>query len=190
MALILHVVYKGRALSLAWRMRHSPKEHCPTAIHLAVVALRSTLVPEGTKGVLLGDGECDGSDLQGMLHAVGWLYVCLMAMSTTATWDGQTFRLDTLGACLKAGRLIEVKDVYCTRDAYGPIMVLCCGAKRYQEPLYVISTMAIAEEAYRLYQKRLRIETFFSDQKSRGCHIHKSQIANVQRLSRLLIAAC
>jgi hypothetical protein len=85
MALILHVVYKRRALSLAWRVRHSPKEHCPTVIHLAVVALRSTLVPEGTKGVLLGDGECDGSDLQGTLHAVGWLYVCLMAMSTTAT---------------------------------------------------------------------------------------------------------
>jgi hypothetical protein len=77
---------------------------------------------------LLGDGECDGSDLQGTLHAVGWPYVCLMAMSTTAAWDGQTFRLDTLGACLKVGRLIEVKDVYCTRDAYGPIMVLCCGA--------------------------------------------------------------
>ena len=42
----------------------------------------------------------------------------------------------------------------------------------------------------RWYQKRFRIETFFSDQKSRGFHIHKSHIADPQRLSRLLIAAC
>src|SRR5262245_44774624 len=32
--------------------------------------------------------------------------------------------------------------------------------------------------------------TVGADQKSRGFHIHKSHISNVQRLSRLLIAAC
>jgi hypothetical protein len=32
-------------------------------------------------------------------------------------WDGQTFRLDTLEACLKPGRLIECKEVHVTRDA-------------------------------------------------------------------------
>ena len=50
--------------------------------------------------------------------------------------------------------------------------------------------MAAAEEACRFYEKRFRIETFFSDQKSRGFHIHKSHISDPQRLSRLLIAAC
>jgi hypothetical protein len=69
-------------------------------------------------------------------------------------------------------------------------MVLCCWAKGYQEPLYLVSNLATAEEACRLYHKRFRIETFFSDQKSRGFHIHKSHIADQQRLSRLFIAAC
>jgi Transposase DDE domain len=50
--------------------------------------------------------------------------------------------------------------------------------------------MDAAEEACRYYQKRFRIETFFSDQKSRGFHIHQSHISDPQRLSRLLIAAC
>jgi hypothetical protein len=111
-------------------------------------------------------------------------------MSTPAPWAGTPCRRDTLGACLKPGRLIELKDVHITRDAYGPIMVLCCWAKGYQEPLYLVSNLATAEEACRLYEKRFRIETFFSDQKSRGFHIHKSHISDVQRLSRLLIAAC
>ena len=77
-----------------------------------------------------------------------------------------------------------------TRDAYGPVMVLSCWAKGSQEPLYVVRNMEEAEEACRYYQKRFRIEPFFSDQQSRGCHIHKSHISDPQRLSRLLIAAC
>jgi len=34
------------------------------------------------------------------------------------------------------------------------------------------------------------IETFFSDQKSRGFHLHKSHLSDPMRLSRLLMAAC
>src|ERR1700740_3465505 len=50
--------------------------------------------------------------------------------------------------------------------------------------------MDAAEEACRSYHKRFRIETLFSDQKSRGFHMQKSHISDPQRLSRLLIAAC
>jgi len=189
-ALMIHVVYKGRALPLAWRVRHTPKGHFPEALHIAVVELRREVSPEGAKVGFLGDGEFDGTALQATLHEAGWSYACRTAMSTTATWDGTPFRLATLGACLKPGRLSEVKNVHVTREAYGPIMVRCCWAKGYQEPLSLVSNMMTAEEACRLYAKRFRVETFFSDQKSRGFHLHKSHISDPQRLSRLLIAAC
>ena len=77
-----------------------------------------------------------------------------------------------------------------TEEAYGPILLLCCWAKGYKDPLYLITNMASADEPCRLYAKRFRIETFFSDQKSRGFHLHKSHISKPQRLSRLLMAAC
>ena len=189
-ALMIHVVYKGRALPLAWRVRHAPKGHFPEELHIALVELISGLIPAGTPVVLLGDGEFDGTRLQQRLQQAGWSYACRTATSTVATWEGETFRLDALGACLKPGRLIELKEVHCTREAYGPIMVLCCWAKGYQAPLYLVSNMATAEAACRWYEKRFRIETFFADQKSRGFHIHKSHMSDVQRLSRLLIAAC
>jgi hypothetical protein len=189
-ALMLHVVYKGRALPLAWRVRQAPKGHFPEDLHIALVELVREVIPEGTKVVFLGDGEFDGTALQATLHEAGWSYACRTAMSTVATWESETFRLDTLGSCLKPGRLIELKEVALTREAYGPVMVLCCWAKGYQEPLYLVSNMVTAEEACRFYEKRFRIETFFSDQKSRGFHIHKSHMSDVQRLSRLLIAAC
>ena len=69
-------------------------------------------------------------------------------------------------------------------------MLLCCWAKGYKEPLHLLTNMASADEACRLYAKRFRIETFFSDQKSRGFHLHKSHLSDPMRLSRLLMAAC
>jgi len=189
-ALMIHVIYKGRALPLAWVVRQCPKGHAPEALHIELVELVSTLIPEGTKVVFLGDGEFDGTDLQKTMNDAGWLYACRTAKSTVATWEDLTFHLDLLGSSIKRGMLIELKEVQFTRDAYGPVMVLCCWAKGEVEPLYLVSNMSVAEEAIRYYQKRFRIETFFSDQKSRGFNIQKSHIEEPQRLSRLLIATC
>jgi hypothetical protein len=189
-ALMIHAIYKGRALPLAWRVRQGPKGHFPEDLHIALVALMRECLPEGSQVVFLGDGEFDGAALQATLNEAGWSYVCRTAMSTVATWEGETFRLDTLGACSKPGTLIALKEVQFTRDAYGPVMVLSCWAKGYHEPLYLVSNMDAPEEACRYYQKRFRIETFFSDQKSRGFHLHKSHMSDPQRLARLLIAAC
>jgi hypothetical protein len=52
-----------------------------------------------------------------------------------ATWDGETLRLDTLGACSKPGTRIAFKEVQLPRDAYGPVMVLSGWAKGDHEPL-------------------------------------------------------
>ena len=107
-ALMIHVVYKGRALPLAWRVRQAPKGHFPEDLHIALVDLISGLLPAGTQVVLLGDGEFDGTRLQHTLQQAGWSYACRTATSTVATWDSETFRLDALGACLKPGRLMNL----------------------------------------------------------------------------------
>src|SRR5216683_677951 len=38
-ALMIHVVSKGRALPLAWRVRQAPKGHCPKDLPIALVTL-------------------------------------------------------------------------------------------------------------------------------------------------------
>ena len=70
------------------------------------------------------------------------------------------------------------------------MVLLCCWAKGYQAPLYVLTHLASADEACGLYAKRFRIETFFSDQKSRGFHLPRSHVADPARLERLLMGAC
>jgi hypothetical protein len=71
-ALMIHVISKGRALPLAWRVRQGPKGHCPEELHIALVELIRACLPEGTQVVLLGDGEFDGTTLQKTLNEAGW----------------------------------------------------------------------------------------------------------------------
>jgi hypothetical protein len=134
-ALMIHVIYKGRALPLAWRVRQCPKGHFPEGLHIALVDLVMDLIPEGTEVVFLGDGEFDGTGLQETMAEADWSYVCRTSQGNTATWEGKTFDLRELGACLKPGRLIELKEAAFTREAYGPVMLLCCWGKGHAEPL-------------------------------------------------------
>ena len=189
-ALMIHVVYKGRALPLVWQVRKGKKGHFPEDMHIALVEQVHDLIPVGAQVVLLGDGEFDGTQLQRTVQEYGWSYVVRTGSTITVVWDGAHFRCDTVGACIKPGTLVALTDVRVTEATYGPLMLLCCWAKGYQEPLYLLTNMTSADEACRLYAKRFRIETFFSDQKSRGFHIHKSHLTEPLRLACLLIAAC
>jgi hypothetical protein len=189
-ALMMHVVYKGRALPLAWQVRKGKKGHFPEDMHMALVKDVYKLIPAGASVVLLGDGEFDGTALQQMVQGYHWSYVVRTGSHITVEWGGEHFRCETVAACIKPGTLVELRDVRMTEAAYGPLMLLCCWAKGYKDPLYLITNRDSADEACRLYTKRFRIETFFSDQKSRGFHVHKSHLAEPTRLARLLMASC
>jgi len=47
----IHVVDKGRALPLAWRVRQGPQGHFPDELPIALVELVSGLIPEGAQVV-------------------------------------------------------------------------------------------------------------------------------------------
>jgi hypothetical protein len=74
-ALMMHVVYKGRALPVAWQVRKGKKGHFPEDLHIALVKQVQPLIPPGASVVLLGDGEFDGTLLQQTLQDVHWTYV-------------------------------------------------------------------------------------------------------------------
>lgn len=163
------------------------------ALQTLVLVIDGSVVGRGCVALMIhmvSTGRALPLCLQQTLEDAGWSYVCRTGCNLTATWDGMTFRLDTLRACLKPGNLIDVPEALFTAEAYGPIRLICCWAKGHQEPLYLVTNLASAEEACRLYAKRFRIETFFRDQKSRGFQLHKSHLSDPKRLSRLFIAAC
>ena len=186
LALLLCVVYKGRALPLAWTVVRGAKGHFPETAHTALLAQLQPHVPPGATVIFLGDGEFDGTTLQQTLAAYGWHYTCRTAV-TTVIWCGDTLvHFSAMG--VQEDEIVAVPGVRVTGARYGPVMVLGVWEKGHAEPIYLVTNLREVEAAVRYYQKRFRIETFFSDQKSRGFQLHKSHLSSPERLARLLLA--
>ncbi|MDP1624404.1 MAG: transposase [bacterium] len=186
-ALMLSVQYHGRALPIGWLVISGKKGHFSQERHLQLVSEVKNVVPAGADVVFLGDGEFDGTELQQKLDDFGWKYACRTA-SNTILYDGAEFSFQDL--LLKPGMCLEITDVSFTRQRYGPILAVAWWHKDYAEPIYLVSNFDLKEEVCYWYQKRFKIETFFSDQKSRGFHLHKSHLSDPSRLAKLMLAAC
>ena len=187
-ALMLSVVYHGRALPLAWIVVQGQKGHFPQATHCALIAQIQHLIPATTEVTVLGDGEFDGTELQAALRALHWQYVCRTAPNLLMTVYGQTRPIGNLAPT--RGELLAVRPAWITAEEYGPVSILAIWEAAYAEPIYLVTNMADLNAALAAYRKRAHIETFFSDQKSRGFHLHKSHVRDPKRLARLLIVSC
>lgn len=187
-ALMLSVVYHGRALPLCWVVVRGAKGHFPETLHQQLLSQVHSIMPKGASVTFLGDGEFDGTALQADLHRATWHYVCRTASNIRISACGVSFHVGDLGP--PCGELVAVTPAYMTAELYGPISILALWGQQYQQPLYLVTNLADLDAAVQLYKQRPSIETFFSDLKSRGFHIHKSHLSEPERLSRLLIACC
>src|SRR5438552_16813904 len=88
-ALMVHVVYKGRALPLAGLVRQGKKGHFPEALHITLLEQVQRRIPAGAQVVLLGDGELEGTTLQQTVKAYRWSYVVRTGSNITVMWDGE-----------------------------------------------------------------------------------------------------
>jgi hypothetical protein len=185
---MLSVVYQGRALPLCWIVVSAPKGHFPELTHRALLAQLQAIMPKDAHVTFLGDGEFDGVELQADLRKIGWWYVCRTASNILLTACGVRFHVGDLGP--PVGEMLAVTPAWMTAEEYGPVSILALWDEAYKQPIYLVTSLSDLDEAVRLYKLRAHIETFFSDQKSRGFHIHKSHLSEPGRLSRLLIASC
>jgi hypothetical protein len=187
-ALMVSVIYHGRALPLCWVVVKGKKGHFPQEMHCALLHQLQPLVPETAEVVVLGDGEFDGTDLQALLRAFGWQYVCRTAPNLLMTVYGQERQIGAMAPV--RGELLAVRPAWMTAEQYGPVSILAIWEAAYDEPFYLVTNMLDLDVALAAYRKRAHIETFFSDQKSRGFRLHKSHVSEPARLMRLLIASC
>lgn len=188
LTLMVSVIYKKRALPIVWIVIQGSKGHFPEETHVRLVEQVHEIVPEGCDIIFLGDGEFDGTVLQATIAGYGWEYVCRTAKNAQICEDGHWFSLDETD--VQPGNCIELPDVVITHQAYGPVLAIAWWQIGYEDPIYLVTNMELAAEACYWYSKRFRIETFFSDQKSRGFNMQKSHISDPDRLARLMIAAC
>lgn len=188
MTLMVSVIYRKRAIPIAWLTTKGNKGHLPESVHLKLLSKVIKIMPNHAQVVLLGDGEFDGIELQKAISKIGWQYVLRTAKSTIIHDDDDEFALKEIG--LIKGEFIELPEIGFTRENYGPVTAIAWWGKEYAEPIYLVTNIECTAEACSLYRRRFRIETFFSDQKSRGFNLQRSHLSSPARIERFLIAAC
>lgn len=182
------VVYSHRALPIAWVVVRGSKGHFPAETHVRLLREVVERMPFTATAQFLGDGEFDSRELQQALDACQWTYVCRTAKNTQVQIDGEWVALASMD--VHRGRKKMWRAVRFTQAGYGPVQVIGWWDSACDEPLYLVTNLTERDEACRCYQKRLLIETLFSDQKSRGFRLNQSHLSDPERLSRLLIASC
>lgn len=189
MVLMVCVIYRKRALPLAWVVYKGKKGHTTAERHIEVLRKVVPLIPKG-EVVLLGDAEYDTVKmLDWVMDETDWGFA-MRTGPTIQVQQGQTWRSINSFEPSKSGRIVTAHEVGFTKVAALPLNLVAWWGANYQEPIYLVTNLPNGSRACWFYKRRFRIETFFSDQKSRGFHIHKSHLSDPIRISRLLIAAC
>lgn len=189
MVLMVGVLYQKRALPIAWLVYKGKKGHASADRHMQALAKILPLLPEGSQVVLLGDAEYDTSDMIAWVkEKTTWQYVLRTSPQIYVQTGERNQPIRDYPR--EKGKVFCLKNVGFTQTSTVALHVISWWGSRYEEPIFLVTNIDNPYEACRYYRRRFRIETFFSDQKSRGFHIHKSHLADPARLSRLLIAAC
>jgi len=186
--LMLSVVYKNRALPLAWLVAEGSKGCFSEENHITLIQQVKEIVPEDADVIFLGDGEFDGIHLQAEIDGYGWEYVCRTAKDTILSQDSEFTSFEKLQVS-PGGRII-LSAATMTQKCYGPVQAIAWWGEEYEDPIYLVSNLSTHEDPCEWYSLRFCIETLFSDQKSRGFHLHKSHFSDPDRLAQLMIAAC
>jgi hypothetical protein len=186
-ALVAGLVYQNRSLPICWLVKKGCKGHLEEKLHIELWQQLLAILPPDKKIIFLGDGEFDGSDILYNVSKNKHLFVTRTAKNRKMSVGDDIFTMHDLD--VGSEEFIWVPKAKPVANC-----VLSCSAvawwnRDYKEPIYLFTNLQPIEEALYWYKKRFTIETFFSDQKSRGFHIHKSHIAKPERLKRLLIAA-
>jgi hypothetical protein len=189
MVLMVGVVYQKRALPIAWLVYTGKKGHASAERHIQALEKVVPLLPEGSEVVLLGDAEYDTTEMIAWVEKnTLWKYV-LRTSPQIYVQSGQKNQ-PIRDYPLERGKVFHLSGVGFTKTAEVVLSVISWWASQYEEPIFLVTNLSNAYQACRYYRRRFRIETFFSDQKGRGFHIHKSHLSDPPRLSRMLIAAC
>jgi hypothetical protein len=186
--LMISLIYGKRAIPITWLVVKGSKGHLPEQIHLKLLNQLQAILPNNCNKIFLGDGEFDGIGLQAALQIKGWRYVCRTAKNTKLFEEDEPFSFEDL--FLNIGDQICIPQVWFTQEGYGPVSVLARWERGYAHPLYLVTNIELPDEAFYWYKRRFLIETFFSDQKSRGFFLHKSHFSDPRNLSNLMIATC
>ena len=181
--LMISVVYKNRSIPIVWKVLEGEKGHLSQMEHGSLMMSLYDIVQHiDNEIVILGDGEFDGTSIQRMWKMWGWKYAVRTAKDTKLHKGQEEFQVGEIP-------LNTWLETYQQSDG-NVVNVYLWHEPKYADPIPLLTNFESGYTAQMFYKKRFLIETFFSDQKSRGFFIHKTRLKKAYRIDKLLICTC
>ena len=187
--LTIGLVYKKRVIPLAWMVYRGRKGHSSVDKQLELLNQVLELLPAEASVILTGDGEFDGTDVVEWLNnQPDWHYALRTAKNIIVRTQAEGLGQALADLAPLPGQDKFLKDVYFTQLEIGPVNIAIIWHQTNQVHIYLVTDAETLEQTQSWYRRRFKIETLFSDTKSRGFRLDKSGIRHPERMVRLLIA--
>jgi hypothetical protein len=181
------LVYRGRAIPLAWRALHHKSTQVSFEDYQPVLNQVCALMPPGLVVTLLADRGFVHEQLFHYLREQQWHFRLRLRGNTLVHLEaGTTSPVNDL--CPPAGEKRFFHEVSILGAAVGPVhLVLACLLDQPDDPWFVVSNEPTNAQTLDEYGLRFDIEESFLDEKSGGYQIHTSELATPEALERLIL---
>ena len=180
-AVVIAVRVGGRSLPIAWRVKET-EGAIGFAEQKAALEVARGLLPEGAKVVLMGDRFYGSPDLIAWCRSAGWDWRVLSKADQLVIQDGGE---STIAECFGRGeRMLEGVELTAKRV---PTNVGMVHEEGHPEPWFIAMSDTPTTAKTFDYGSRWGIEAMFSDFKSRGFGIERSQLQRTARMDRLIL---
>jgi hypothetical protein len=185
--LMVAILFRRRAVPLAWTWMRCVKGHSSARKQLALLAYVRKLVPAGVPVVLIGDTEFEAGEVQRQLDQWTWKYVLrqkannLVQAADDEPW--QRFR-DLIS---RQGQSIWMEEVLLTHKHALPVHLLAHWQRGEERPWLLATNLPTRQQTLQAYRRRMWVEEMFGDMKGHGFDLESTHLRHFLRLSRLTL---
>lgn len=181
------LVYRGRALPLAWKVLRHKSTRVAFAVYEEVLRTAAEMVGPGREVVLLADrGFCDMA-LFRLLEELGWHWRIRIKNTFLVYKRGKGWR-QVRRFTPAPGKVIFWHQVYVGHAQFGPVHLAVGRPVHKKEFWYVLSDEPTDEQTFATYALRTDLEELIRDDKSNGFHVEESMLQDEAMLNRLMLA--
>jgi len=180
------LVYRGRALPLAWRVIRHGSTRVAFSVYEEVIRTAAEMIGPEREVVLLADrGFCDIA-LFRLLSELGWHWRIRIKNTFLVYKPGKGWR-QVRRFTPAPGKAIFWHHVYVGRCRFGPVHLAVGRPLHKREFWYVLSDELTDEHTFALYGLRTDLEELIRDDKSGGFHVEDSMLRDAALLDRLML---
>jgi hypothetical protein len=180
----LSVVYRGRAVPIAWEVLEHGSSSVTHAAYDALLDAVPPLLPAGVKVVFLADRGFADTDLMAQLRRLGWHFRIRIKATFTVMRPGQA-DCKVEDFALAPGRALFLHTVAITTGQFGPVSLALARHSSTGEYWSIVSDEPTSVRTFAEYGRRFTIEENFLDDKSNGFQLESSLVRDPEALTRL-----